>query len=166
MPTLGALGILGGLVGLIFLGTKADEAYKSAKVVTESEAEVKFSSLTPDTREYLVQRLDFIGEKNLPQHIETHDLLYGWPPSEMPDTHGMDKSTRQELKSAFKNYQRAMGKVEITQELKDKALVRIALAKLEHKEAQYHAALIAATEWKEAYEKAKGQVSELNIASR
>ena len=166
MPTLGALGILGGLVGLIFLGTKADEAYKSAKVVTESEAEVKFSSLTPDTREYLVQRLDFIGEKNLPQHIETHDLLYGWPPSEMPDTHGMDKSTRQELKSAFKNYQRAMGKVEITQELKDKALVRTALAKIEHKEAQYHAALIAATEWKEAYEKAKGQVSELNIASR
>ena len=169
LPTLGALGILGGLVGLIVLGTKADEAYNAAKVVTESEAEVRFSSLSPNTQEYLVRRLEFIGEKNLPQSqkesVEAQDLLHGWPPSEMPDTRGMDRSTRQKLKSAFKNYQRAMGKVEITQKLKDKALVTADQADTEHKEAKFHAALIAATEWKEAYEKAKGQLPEVNITS-
>ena len=169
LPTLGALGILGGLVGLIILGTKADEAYKSAKIVTESEAETRYSSLTPNTQEYLLQRLEFIGEKNLPQSkkedIEAQDLLHGWPPSKMPDMRGMDRSTRRELKSAFQNYQRAMGKVEIIQELKDKALKTVAQADIEHKEAQYHAALIAATEWKEAYEKAKAQIPEVNIAS-
>src|SRR5437762_14193897 len=89
LPTLGALGIVGSLVGLIFLGTKADEAYKSAKVVTESEADARYSTLTPDTQKYLLQRLEFIGEKNLPQRqkddIAADDLLHGWPPAEMPD---------------------------------------------------------------------------------
>ena len=156
-------------MGLIFLGTKADEAYKSAKIVTESEAEAIYSSLAPDTQEYLVRRLEFIGEKNLPpsqkESIDADDLLHGWPPLEMPDTRGMDRSTRREVKSAFQNYQRAIGKVEVAQELKNKALERSVQADTRHKEAQYHAALIAATEWKEAYEKVKGQIPEVNIAS-
>ena len=166
LPTLGALGIVGSLVGLIFLGTKADEAYKSAKVVTESEANARYSTLTPDTREYLLQRLEFIGEKNLPQwqkdDIAEDDLLHGWPPAEMPDTHGMDRSTRRELTLAYQNFQKAMGKVEIAQELKDKAFNTAVQAGNKHKEAQYHAALIAATEWKDAYEKAKEQISEVD----
>src|SRR5204862_5610666 len=125
-PTLGALGIVGSLVGLIFLGTKADEAYKSAKVVTESEADARYSTLTPDSQEYLLQRLEFIGEKNLPQRqkddIAADDLLHGWPPAEMPDTRGMDRSKRRELRSAYQNFQKAMAESAITQELKAKAL--------------------------------------------
>ena len=168
LPILGTVGVLGGLLGVIFLGTKADEAYKAAQVVTGSEADAKFLSLSPEEQKYVLLRMEKIGA-NLSQDekaiLEAFDMRHGWPRAEMPETSGMDKSVQKELKSMYHKVQKAMDKVERTKKIVDKVEANSLAVNKEHKEAQYNAALILGTDWKQACERAKGQTVEISAVT-
>lgn len=162
LPTLGAIGLIGTLAGLVFLGTKADEAFKSAKVVTESETDARYQSLSPKDRNYLLIRMGSLGEelpKSDRESREVYDKMNGWPEMEMPDVSGMDRATRKEIKSKYRKLESAMNKVALLQESVQKATDTLKRAEVNHTEAKYVAAVIAATEWKEALDKATGQSS-------
>ena len=160
LPTLGALGLLGGLVSLVILGTTVDEAYKSAEIVTKSEAEARYNSLPPNSQAYLLQRMSALGEempKPLTESLEKLDARNGWPKMEMPDLSSMDKVTKNEIKSKYRTLQKAMNKVDVTREMRGKAADLADKALRAHQKAQFDAALIAGTEWREILEQAKGQ---------
>ena len=168
LPTLGAIGLLGSIVGIVFLGTKADGAFRTIKTLKTTEAETLYLSLPAKDQNYLIQRMSYIGESLKDEEkdqVEAQDLIHGWPKMEMPDTKGLNKSTRRELKSIYGRLKNALDKVATTKQTHQEATEAASAAEKENREAQYHAALIAATDWKKALEQAKGQMSGGNIAT-
>lgn len=158
LPTIGALGLIGSLAGLVFLGTKADEVFKSGKMLRDSEREAKFASLPPEEQNYLVTRMSLLGEElspSLKESTRALDEANGWPNLEMPDLSGLDRATRKEIKSKYRKFQGAMNKIALTHESRDKAVAEAERAENIYRNAQYEAAVIARTEWKEALGKAK-----------
>jgi hypothetical protein len=158
LPTIGALGLLGSLAALTFLGTKADEVFKSRKMLRDGETEAKFASLPPGEQNYFVYRMSMLGQEltpSLKESTQAMDQANGWPKLEMPDLSGLDRATRKEIKSKYGKLQDAMNKVALTQESREKAVAEAQLAESIYRNAQYEAAVIARMEWKEALGKAK-----------
>jgi hypothetical protein len=153
LPTLGAVGLVGTLAAIIFLGTKADEAYKAVKTVEQSEADAKFLALPVEDQVYFMKRMQSLGKVapgQSEEKLEAQDLIHGWPKLEMPETAGMDKSTRRELEAVHRKLEIALNEVATTQENLKKAETEVS-------NAQFSAGVLALTEWRQALKKAKAQ---------
>ena len=153
----GTLGIIASLAGVTYLGTKLDESLKKPKSVNYQELHEKFNSLPAIEREYLKSRLFWIGH-TLPdderKQLEAMDAQHSIPLMEMPDLSGVDDQTRKSLKATYARLKEAhelaiehARKSESMKEAYNKE-VREAFT------AQYQAAVLAATDWKEALQKA------------
>ena len=104
LPTLGTITLLGGLAGIVFLGTKADDTYRSIKVVDNAEDVAKFSVLPPAEQEYIRLRMGYFkGPKMSPEElekVEQQDLAHGWPQINNVDTtREMNSAQRREWKA-------------------------------------------------------------------
>lgn len=162
IPPLGAVALLGSLAGIVYLGTKADEAYASLKTIDESEATAKYLSLPTNDQRYMEHRLEYIGRTLGPEEkamLTKLDEEHGWPTMEMPDTAKMNEEDRRMLQNVYGKLKHAIDKVKKTDESTVKAIFNAEAAKAERREARYHAALIAATDWKEALERVQGEIS-------
>ena len=160
LPTIGTLGLLASLIGIVVLGTRADEAYKAMKMVEKSTVDAKYFSLPFSEQNYVVRRMEFIGKdmsEDEREQMEGEDLLHGWPPFEMPDTSQMGKATKNALKTAYKSLKSAIHEVDKAEEKVQDTMRQVEAAVRDKKQAQYLAAVVAATEWKDALAKAKGQ---------
>jgi hypothetical protein len=162
IPTLGAVGILGGIIGIVFLGTKADEAYKAAEVVKDSEITAKYSSLPTRERIIISQREGYIGKelsREEAKMVEVWDITHGWPDIEMPDSTGMNRAARKELGSVHRKLQNAVNTAILAQEERQKTSTEAEKARKQMYEAQHNAAVIIATDWKSALRKAKESIT-------
>lgn len=160
LPTIGTFGLLASLIGIVVLGTRADEAYKAMKRVEKSTVDARFFSLPFSEQNYVARRMEFIGKdmsEEEREQMEGEDLLHGWPPFEMPDTSQMGKPIKKNLKTAYKNLKSAMYEVDKAEEKVQDVMRKVEAAVRDKKQAQYLAAVVAATEWKDALAKAKGQ---------
>jgi hypothetical protein len=161
IPPLGAVGLLGGLAGLVYLGTKADEAYAALKTLDESEFQAKYQSLDPREQAYLDNRKQFIGITLSPEQKESlkdMDERFGWPTMKMPDTHKISEEDKRLLQGVYGRLRHALEKVDRTHETTTKAILNAEIAKAEQREAQMQAAVIAATDWKQALNQVQGEI--------
>jgi hypothetical protein len=162
LPLIGTVGLLGGLAGIVILGTKADEAYKVAKVIEAGKTTAEYMALPVDQQMYLDSRKESIGKELTDEQqnqIMAEDKMFGWPSMEMPDMRALDVKSRRTLQSAYKKLQTAIDKVSVTQRQADNINQQL-------KTAQFNAAVTAATEWKQALEEVKTRPIEKSIVSR
>jgi len=161
IPPVGTLAIIGGLAGLVYLGTKADEAYAALKTLDESEFEAKYQSLDSQDQVYLDTRSQYIGRRLTEEEKATlaeMDEKHGWPNMEMPDTRKMNQEDKHMLEKVHGRLRHALEKLERTNQSMAKAVLNAERAKAEQHEAQLQAAVIAATDWKQALHKVQGAV--------
>jgi hypothetical protein len=162
LPLIGTLGLLGGLAGIVFLGTKADEAYKAAHAVEDAQKSVEYMSLPLQQQSYLDMRKASIGQDLTPEErklLAEQDKQWGWPSMEMPDTSSLDRKSRKTLQSAYRKLQTEVNKASETQ----KQLNHVSQ---ELNAAQFQAAVTAATEWKQALDQVKAKSTEEIVASK
>ena len=128
----------------------------------KSSLHAKYLSLPAKDQEYLIQRMHYFGKEmdiEEKEQLEGQDLIHGWPTMEMPDTSGMDRAARKEIKTVYKGLKHAMDEVNKSYKIHKQALKNAEDAAKEKEKAQYLAALVAATDWKQALAKVKGQTS-------
>jgi hypothetical protein len=151
LPFIGTVGLLGGLAGIVILGTKADETYKAAQVIEAGKITAEYMALPANQQTYLDSRKVSIGKELSDEQrnqLMAEDRMFGWPSMEMPDTKGLDLKSRQILQSAHKKLQTAIDKASVTQRQADNINQQL-------KAAQFKAAVMAATEWKQALDGVK-----------
>jgi hypothetical protein len=161
LPIIGTVGLLGGLAGIVILGTKADEAYKAAKIVEAGKTTAEYMALPTDQQMYLDTRKTSIGKELSDEQrnqIMAEDKMFGWPSMEMPDTKDLDRKSRRTLQSAYKKLQTAIDKASANQRQVDNINQQL-------KAAQFNAAVTAATEWKQALEQVKARPTGGEIVS-
>lgn len=162
LPLIGTVGLLGGLAGIVFLGTKADEAYKASHAVEDAQKSVEYMSLPAQQQSYLDMRKASIGQDLTPEErnqLAEQDKQWGWPSMEMPDTSGLDGKSRKALQSAYRKLQTEVDKASQTQR-------QLNHVSQELKAAQFQAAMITATEWKQALEQVKAKSTQEVVASK
>lgn len=158
LRTIGAIGIIGSLFALVFLGTKHDEAYNAIDSLDRLKNDPKVVALSEEQREYLLngriqhigREMDLIDMKR--EEIEGNDFLLGFPVStDMPDTTGMRKSAVKKLVSVHKKAAKAEEKLK-------EAKKRVDEAKREEAHTRIAACEIIATDWNPAVKQAEEQV--------
>ena len=93
IPLIGTVALIGGLAGIVFLGTKATEAYNSIKSVDSADDQAKYEALPAEERNYIRLRMLLAGRTLSPQEmmrLERLELLHGWAPLKVPDKTKMD----------------------------------------------------------------------------
>ena len=161
LPTIGAIGIIGSLIALVFFGTRHDEAYNAIDTIDRLKHNPKLQALPEEDREYLFNtRIQYIGNENgmeedSRENLEDDDIFYGLPLSRgMPDTTGMKRSAIKKLVSIHKKLEKGEKKIMQAQQ-------SVHSDKAEERTARFAAGEIIATDWKEAVKQAVGRSSEL-----
>jgi len=161
LPTIGAIGIIGSLIALVFFGTRHDEAYNAIDTIDRLKHNPKLQALPEEDREYLFNtRIQYIGNENgmeedSRENLEDDDIFYGLPLSrDMPDTTGMKRAAIKKLVSIHKKLEKGEKKIMEAQQ-------SVHSAKDEERTARFAAGEIIATDWKEAVKQAVGRSSEL-----
>lgn len=160
LPIVGTIGILGAAGAVYFIGTKADEAIAAIQKVQTDPMHGKYLMLSEGEREYVEKRAKLFGEE-LDERgkaiVEFTDKVHGWPKLEMPDTTGMAERDVRQLKAAYKRLDKAMKKIEKAKAKESEVNEQKEEVFERRRKAQMHAAIIAATDWKEAVTKAREQ---------
>jgi len=161
LPTIGAIGIIGSLIALVFFGTRHDEAYNAIDTIDRLKHNPKLQALPEEDREYLFDtRIQYIGkesgmEEESRENLDNDDIFHGLPLSrDMPDTTGMKRSAIKKLVSIHKKLEKGEKKIMQAQQ-------SVHSAKAEERTARFAAGEIIATDWKEAVKQAVGRSSEL-----
>ena len=160
LPTIGAIGIVGSLIALVFFGTRHDEAYNAIDTIDRLRHNPKLQALPEEDQEYLFDtRIQYIGKENgmeeeSRENLEDGDTFHGLPLlRDMPDTTGMKRSTIKKLLSVHKKLEKGEKKIMEAQQL-------VHSAKDEERTARFAAGEIIATDWKEAVKQALDPSSE------
>jgi hypothetical protein len=160
LPTIGAIGIIGSLIALVFFGTRHDEAYNAIDTIDRLKHNPKLQALQEEDREYLFDtRIQYIGKENgmeeeSRENLEDGDIFHGLPLSrDMPDTTGMKRSAIKKLLGVHKKLEKGEKKIMEAQQ-------SVHSAKDEERTARFAAGEIIATDWKEAVKQAVGHSSE------
>jgi hypothetical protein len=159
LPILGSVGLLGA-AGLVYLiGSKIDEAWAAMEKVKGSPEHGKYLMLSEKERDYVELRAVLLGQDldDKTQQLVAHsDQLNGWPKLEMPDTSAMDETAARDLKRAYARLDKAMKKIDKAKE--DETVINKQADEVfeKRRKAQLHAAIVAATDWKQALDKIKG----------
>ena len=156
LPTIGAIGIIGSLIALVFFGTRHDEAYNAIDTIDRLKHNPKLQALPEEDREYLFNtRIQHIGKEEgmheeTREDLEDNDVFHGLPLSrKMPETTGMKRPAIKKLLSVHKKLEKGEKKIK-------EAQLSLYLAKAEEKTARLAAGEIIASDWKNAVDKAMG----------
>jgi hypothetical protein len=160
LPILGSFGLLGAAGLVYFIGSQVDEAWAAMKRAEGAPQHGKYLMLSEKERDYVEHRavlFDQDLDDKAKQVCEYSDQLHGWPKLEMPDTRGMDSTVIRDLKGAYARLDKAMKKIERAKE--EETIINKQADEVfeKRRKAQLHAAIIAATDWKEALNKVKAQ---------
>ena len=159
LPILGTAGLLGVIGAITFIGNKADQAFSAIKKVQSHPGYARYLMLPEKDRDYVESRAEVFGQdltERQKEITEFMDKMHGWPKLEMPDTTGLDKEAARELKAAYVKLDKAMKKVEKARENENLLEKKKDEVSDRRRKAQLQAAIIVATDWKEALNKAKG----------
>jgi hypothetical protein len=162
LPIIGTIGLLGAVGSIYFIGSKTDQAFAAIKKIKSDPVHGKYLTLSEEERDYVEVRAKLFGQdldEGDKTITETEDQRHGWPKLEMPETEGMEKGVVRELERVYAKLDKAIKKVEkakenerVIEKQRDEVFDR-------RRKTQLHAAIIAATEWKQAVNKAKEQQS-------
>jgi hypothetical protein len=157
VPLAGATAFLGGLATFVYLGTHSEESYKSSQ---SAAIEQTLQTLSPEERHFVQTRHIFMGKKAKelsPQVIQLLNYearMHDIPGFEMPDLKGTDKRTRKEVKAVYGKLRGLMEEVKRTEGEKREMERVVEHATNVRVNAQREAAVLVATELKDAWTKA------------
>lgn len=157
VPLAGTAAFLSSLATFVYLGTHSEERYKASKLQSIDE---KLHSLPEEDQQYLEERHIFVGKKDkelTPKVIERlkyGDQQHGFPGMQVPDLRGVDKETRKEVKVAYDKLQQLMKEVHKTEGEKRETERMVEYVQKVKINAQREAAVIVATNVKDAWRKA------------
>jgi hypothetical protein len=158
IPFIGAVAIVGSLLGLVILGTKADEAYNSMRSVKLAETQSKLLTLPADEKQYLMERKQHLAEKVGPEDAELRegqDMLLGFHKLEMIDTKGMDRAKAREVRKTYWATKQAFDKAAEAVDIKKKLEKEMHEAEAKADSAKLQATILWGVDWRNAVNKAK-----------
>jgi hypothetical protein len=163
IPVAAAVGILASLAGIVFLGTKADEAYNSLQIVENAKDSAKFTSLPSQDQAYVNHRMTFI-DKDLSseraEELEALDLMHGWPKFEMMDTTKMKPRQIRELRKVYQTTKNALETAKRAAEVEEKMKEQMKQVASQASNARFHATVTLGTNWRDMVNKIKASESE------
>jgi pimeloyl-CoA synthetase len=158
VPTIAAVAIVGSVLGLVFLGTKADEAYNSIQTAELADTQSKLFTLNKEDRGYLMLRKEHVAEEVAPEDAELRegqDMVLGFHKLEMIDTEGMDRAKIREVRKAYLATKQAFDKAADAVSLKKKLENEVKEATAKADRAKLEATVLWGVDWRNAVNKAK-----------